>query len=198
MAMDPVKDGGNWYQYCYSSPVIYMDPNGLWVIAVGGTMGATGLLGAGMGGQIAVDGHGDVSVYSFAYGGAGTPSKTLSLSVSFYWADSVHDLQGLSYSYGAGLNAEVLGLMLPINATIDISHGQLNDGSLVWGVTLTGRPIDLIPIEFHFSRVTANELLSGNLVDFGKDIVEGVKNMLDEVKEIINAIKNYFDIFKGC
>ena len=28
MAMDPVKDGGNWYQYCCSSPVVYFDPDG--------------------------------------------------------------------------------------------------------------------------------------------------------------------------
>ena len=28
LAMDPIKDGDNWYQYCYSSPVNYMDPNG--------------------------------------------------------------------------------------------------------------------------------------------------------------------------
>ena len=26
--MDPIKDGGNWYQYCYSSPVVYYDPDG--------------------------------------------------------------------------------------------------------------------------------------------------------------------------
>ena len=28
LAMDPIKDGGNWYQYCYSSPVVYYDPDG--------------------------------------------------------------------------------------------------------------------------------------------------------------------------
>lgn len=175
-----------------------MDPNGLWVIAVGGTMGATGLLGAGLGGQIAVDGNGDIAVYSFSYGGAGMVSKTASLSVSYYRANSVHDLQGLSYSYGAGLNASVLGLLIPINGTIDISHGRLEDGSLVWGVTLTGRPIDFIPVEFHFNIVKAEELLSGNIVDFGEEVFDGVINMLDEVKEIVDALKNYFNIFKGC
>ena len=30
LAMDPVKDGGNWYQYCYSNPTTYYDPTGLW------------------------------------------------------------------------------------------------------------------------------------------------------------------------
>ena len=29
MAMDPVKDGGNWYQYCSSNPLRYWDPLGL-------------------------------------------------------------------------------------------------------------------------------------------------------------------------
>ena len=30
LAMDPVKDGQNWYQYCYSNPTTYWDPLGLW------------------------------------------------------------------------------------------------------------------------------------------------------------------------
>jgi RHS repeat-associated protein len=30
LAVDPVKDGGNWYQYCYSNPTTYYDPTGLW------------------------------------------------------------------------------------------------------------------------------------------------------------------------
>ena len=29
LAMDPIKDGGNWYQYCYSNPLTYWDPTGL-------------------------------------------------------------------------------------------------------------------------------------------------------------------------
>ena len=29
LAMDPIKDGGNWYQYCYSNPLKYWDPMGL-------------------------------------------------------------------------------------------------------------------------------------------------------------------------
>ena len=29
LAMDPIKDGGNWYQYCYSNPLKYWDPLGL-------------------------------------------------------------------------------------------------------------------------------------------------------------------------
>ena len=29
LAMDPIKDGGNWYQYCNSNPATYWDPTGL-------------------------------------------------------------------------------------------------------------------------------------------------------------------------
>ena len=29
LAMDPIKDGNNWYQYCYSNPLRYWDPLGL-------------------------------------------------------------------------------------------------------------------------------------------------------------------------
>ena len=28
LAMDPIKDGGNWYQYCSSNPATYYDPTG--------------------------------------------------------------------------------------------------------------------------------------------------------------------------
>ena len=28
LAMDPIKSGNNWYQYCYSSPIVYFDPDG--------------------------------------------------------------------------------------------------------------------------------------------------------------------------
>ena len=29
LAIDPIKDGGNWYQYCFSNPTTYYDPTGL-------------------------------------------------------------------------------------------------------------------------------------------------------------------------
>ncbi len=35
LAMDPVKDGLNWYQYCYSNPTTYFDPLGLWGTSTG-------------------------------------------------------------------------------------------------------------------------------------------------------------------
>lgn len=35
LAMDPVKDGQNWYQYCYSNPTTYWDPLGLWGTSTG-------------------------------------------------------------------------------------------------------------------------------------------------------------------
>ena len=33
LAMDPIKDGGNWYQYCFSNPLRYCDPTGLLPVA---------------------------------------------------------------------------------------------------------------------------------------------------------------------
>lgn len=34
MAMDPIKDGENWYQYCGSNPLKYWDPMGLSDMAI--------------------------------------------------------------------------------------------------------------------------------------------------------------------
>ena len=39
MAMDPVKDGGNWYQYCYGNPLKYWDPLGMSGFSVFGCPG---------------------------------------------------------------------------------------------------------------------------------------------------------------
>ena len=55
LAMDPIKSGNNWYQYCYSSPIIYFDPDGqvvqeilklVWEYAGKGAV-IGGLIGAG-------------------------------------------------------------------------------------------------------------------------------------------------------
>ena len=47
LAIDPIKDGGNWYQYCHSNPVIYMDADGeVPIILIGAGIGAVkGLVG---------------------------------------------------------------------------------------------------------------------------------------------------------
>lgn len=39
MAVDPVKDGLNWYQYCYGNPTTYWDPLGLsgWIVEGAGS-----------------------------------------------------------------------------------------------------------------------------------------------------------------
>ena len=35
MASDPIKDGLNWYEYCYSNPATYFDPDGLSSVRIG-------------------------------------------------------------------------------------------------------------------------------------------------------------------
>ena len=41
LAMDPIKDGLNWYQYTYSNPIVYYDPDGkLPTVVIGGLVGA--------------------------------------------------------------------------------------------------------------------------------------------------------------
>ena len=61
MAVDSIKDGFNWYQYCYSSPVKYYDPNGelpVPVIAaiIGGVVGGVTSALEEIGEQTLVDG----------------------------------------------------------------------------------------------------------------------------------------------
>ena len=52
LAMDPIKDGDNWYQYCYCNPVVYIDHDGRIVLttvgAVAAKMGVGFLVSAGI------------------------------------------------------------------------------------------------------------------------------------------------------
>ena len=48
LAMDPIKDGGNWYQYCYGDPINYFDPDGEVGIIIAGYAGAL-MTGAAVG-----------------------------------------------------------------------------------------------------------------------------------------------------
>ena len=98
MAMDPVKDGGNWYQYVYSNPIAYMDPNGLWVIAVGGAFAAGALISVGEGIQLALDiKTGDIGVFSFSTWGGSSPALGKGPSVSIYFTENIENLAGLVY-----------------------------------------------------------------------------------------------------
>ena len=48
LAIDPIKDGGNWYQYCYGDPINYFDPDGEMGIIIAGYAGVL-LTGAAAG-----------------------------------------------------------------------------------------------------------------------------------------------------
>jgi RHS repeat-associated protein len=47
LTRDPIKDGRNWYAYCGNGPVRAVDPNGLFILYIGGGASATGTLAHG-------------------------------------------------------------------------------------------------------------------------------------------------------
>ena len=53
LAMNPVKDGLNWYQYCYSNPTTYYDPLGLWGTTTGSKQAQ--LSGSGYGTNVSAE-----------------------------------------------------------------------------------------------------------------------------------------------
>ncbi len=174
-----------------SNPIAYMDPNGLWVIVVGGAFAAGALISVGEGIQLALDiKTGDIGVFSFSTWGGSSPALGKGPSVSIYFTENIENLAGLSYAYGAGINGPVIG-GIPFKGSLEVSYGWASDGSLVRGITFSGAPMDLIPVEFHAVEVHAQQLLSGNLLEM-------TKNVADSIISVFKKAASYFNLLIGC
>ncbi len=194
MAMDPIKDGGNWYQYCYSSPIIYMDPNGLLVVGFGaeyaGSIGARGAEGV----QIIIDKNFNLGIMRYTAIGGGLVAKaSSSLTGSFtFGADTIDDLVGTSSGVGAsGGNG--------FSGGGDVSFGKTEDGRFVTQITVSGGlGVSPAPLEMHGQTIVAS-------VYSFKDIQDYVNNILWEAfgKDLHDAfmksmVSYYFKKYGGC
>ena len=136
LAMDPVKDGGNWYQYCYGDPVKYFDPNGLWVVVAGYELAESMGIRVGAGTQVVVDGHGNMGILDYKFTGGGFPAVGVGgLSIGWYNAEEIWDLDGMGGSVGGGGNLSIMGI--PVSVSGDFIVGLARDGSMVWGITFS-------------------------------------------------------------
>ena len=193
--MDPIKDGGNWYQYVYSNPIIYFDPDGQLVVTLNKGISAIGLIGASTGVSYAADLHLNYGIYGTSSVLAGTSSLSRTNSIGVYLVDSIDDLTGVSYTYGFGLNGTAFGW--PFSVTVEVSHARLKDGSLGWGFTISAGPGISIPVEFHAGVGNTEEIVSGNVIDNLHSMLSFAIKFYDKIQTILNSAKIYFENYSG-
>ncbi len=196
MAMDPMKDGGNWYQYVYSNPIAYMDPDGLFAIVIGGEV--TGSLGArgGGGGQIVIlfGDQFDIGFVGYVTGGVATPSSGGSVVVGIVpEAQKISDLGGTSFGHGAS------GNILFGSLGLDISGGETSDGReiLTYTVAMGGKAS--MPIEWHHtvtsSRAVSGRELIGNMMQQAQNIMQQAQEAWDNY---IKSFADYYIKYNSC
>ena len=184
LAMDPVKDGGNWYQYCYGDPINYFDPNGLWVLAFGYEVALSFGIKAASGSQFVIDGKGNYGLLNYDAVGGGFPAIGFhGGSVSVYNAEEIWDLEGYAASFGGGINGAAFGF--PLSGTVDISFATARDGSVYIGITFSAKPELALPVKMQAT--------------VSKSTVIGLNDVVQEVVDsMINKGKELFQKFMGC
>ena len=190
LAIDPIKDGGNWYQYCFSNPTTYYDPNGLTVIAVGYDISEAFGIRVGIGVQIAFDDKGNIGLVKYSTIGGGFPTLGFGGgTVSLYSADEIWDLNGVGVAIGGGVNGTVLGL--PISGSVEISFGSARDGSTVFGITGALKPEAAFPVDMHGVMV----MTSVTKLNIPWEQVEPIRNTVMASHDDMHTI---FQAYAGC
>ena len=194
LAMDPIKDGCNWYQYVYSNPIIYFDPNGLEVwgfgVEVSGTLGVRGAVGV----QFVFDYHKNIGIAAYVSAGSGLPADIGIVGTVSYTpdADSIFDLAGMSSGVGGSIQFPIF------SAGFDVTFAPASDGSLLTQYTLSfGAGISPMPLEMHGGIVQEKVVSFAQMAEFIKDFIWN--NFGGPVTEAIYStyIEPYFDMF-GC
>ena len=189
LAMDPIKDGDNWYQYGISNPITYWDPNGLLVIALGYDISEAFGIRGGIGAQLVIDDNLNVGLVTYTSVGGGFPAIGLGGAAGgVYFTDEIWDLNGLGFAVGGGINGTVFGF--PVSGSLEFSFGTARDGSMVLGVFVAGKPEVALPVEMHGTLVNA-EVKGINLVQALRVLGREAKTMLDDIFEI-------FSKYTGC
>ena len=187
LAMDPIKDGGNWYQYVYSNPIKYFDPNGLWVFAFGIDMTASFIGRMSAGYQLVIDGHWNVGLAKYTAYGGGFAAIGADPTVTFSSADNIFDFGGTSIAFGAGLNGSILGL--PVSGSVEIAISTGNPRTISF--TLSAEPGVALPVDAH--AVYVNTTIAPIILS--ENIVSAIWN---KANIMINTIFSPFATYTTC
>ena len=187
LAMDPIKDGGNWYQYVYSNPIKYFNPNGLWVFAFGIDMTASFIGRMSAGYQLVIDGHWNVGLAKYTAYGGGFAAIGAGPIVTFSSADNIFDFGGTSIAFGAGLNGSILGL--PASGSVEIAISTGNPRTISF--TLSAEPGVALPVDAH--AVYVNTTIAPIILS--ENIVSAIWN---KANIMINTIFSPFATYTTC
>ena len=188
LAMDPIKDGRNWYQYCYSNPLKYWDPNGLFVVGLGVDFSASISVRGGVGAQIIVDDEFNVGIATYTAKGGGFPAIGAGGTVTFSTADTIYDYGGASIAAGGGINGLVVGA--PLSGSVEIAV-SLGSSPTTYSITFSGGPGAALPVEMHAVYVETNVRPIFVSEEIGRDLLSYIVNFREGTYE-------YFMTYTGC
>ena len=170
---DPAKSGSNWYVYCENNPVKFVDPWGLWAIALVWNVQAQYVIGFGYGEGFAIDSNMNTADIKNTSAIVGTPGGGVTCKLYIYPdADSVEQLasSGLNCSVEGELSFGPIGISLSGsedkngNETIGVgvSAGFTTSTTSV-GATLSVTKTDVNIANYDYSNIVL--LLNGILND---------------------------------
>jgi RHS repeat-associated protein len=160
---DAVKDGANWYVYAVNNVMMFIDPSGLWTIAVGGEFVAAFGIRLAVGVQLVYDDDGNIGFLRYSALGGGFPALGGAVVLTGTNADTIYDLEGAGVAVGGGIN--VAG----VSVGLEFTAGSARDGSPVVGATVAfGAKMEL-PLEMHGEMVTTT-VISANWMKWFVDV----------------------------
>jgi hypothetical protein len=162
------------YLYCGNDPINGVDPEGLWVVYVTGTvMGSFAWSGVLQSGFI-FDANGNIALMNVKGIGAGIPGGFSGMSIGWYpWAENIDEIKNIGVTLGGS------GRLFGGSAGIEFLFGKRFGIEVSFGGSF---PTD-IPVEFH-SHVTKTQLYQKVNV---WDLYENLEERLFEVKTVGEA-----------
>ena len=129
---DPIRDGTNWFAYCYADPINHIDPNGYWTVSItfNGAAGAGTETTGGVGVVIGFSfekglSFGLVETHSIGAQQGATAGIGISVGINFSEKEVVSGTS-TSLTVGGSGNASIAGMPLGIglDASTDLETKQ--------------------------------------------------------------------------
>jgi hypothetical protein len=149
--------------YAVNNVMMFIDPSGLWTIAVGGEFVAAFGIRLAVGVQLVYDDDGNIGFLRYSALGGGFPALGGAVVLTGTNADTIYDLEGAGVAVGGGIN--VAG----VSVGLEFTAGSARDGSPVVGATVAfGAKMEL-PLEMHGEMVTTT-VISANWMKWFVDV----------------------------
>jgi len=194
LTRDPIKDGRNWYAYCWNSPVNAIDPNGLFIFYFGGEASATGTLAHAAVETIGwfdpiTGNYGTTESLHLGFGIGAIAALDAKLGFSFEspmttgWSPSRSSMLEL-----AGEPKSLAGAGAAIGAT----HSSMAPQALSWFAELSFGLGFGTPGSASFSQSLTWVQVRGNVYD---DVSGGVESVQDAVHQAFPSPREWYQFY---